>query len=80
MTDQVHSGARYKGFDILPRPKLLANGKWNTDLQIMRGESVLPIYPGMVSESKENATAYCLEFGRKAIDGEIPSIGPGELP
>lgn len=74
MTDEIE----YKGFIIEADPELLETGRWSTFVEIHRrsGSRVSsrvfresPIY-----ETREDAVADCLEFGKRIIDGEFPDL------
>ncbi len=69
----------YRGFTITARPLPLGSGEWNTEVRLMRGDTVKPYYAKNTWKSEEEAVKYCLEFGRRIIDGEVPEFNAGDL-
>ena len=68
--------AEYQGFIINARPRHLADGTWSLNLEIWsdnrasittRGYSAANTF-----KTEEEAIQHCLNFGRQAIDGEVP--------
>ena len=70
----------YRGFTITARPLPLESGEWNTEVRLMRGDTVKPYSAENTWKSEEEAVKYCLEFGMRIIDGEIREFNAGDLP
>ncbi len=66
----------YKGYVIEANPDELADGgRWTTNITIERhdGEGVMadPFSAANTFDTKEEATAHCINFGRQIIDGQV---------
>lgn len=71
----------YKGYIVEAHPHQLAeNGHWTTNINIEKhtGDAVTSVNysAGNTFETRDEATAACLQFGRRIIDGEIPKCSP----
>lgn len=73
--------ANYKGYDIIARPRQLAEDlRWTTNINIARwvnGEYRSDnFFANDTFETRDEATAACIQFGRRIIDGEVPGCSP----
>ena len=76
----VKTSVVYSGFIITARPLPLGSGEWNTEVRLMRESTVKSFYTSDTWKSEEEAVNYCLEFGKRLIDGEVPGYDAGDLP
>lgn len=71
------SKVHYKGYSIHPTPlQIKESEEWTMGLVISRhagsGVSERKYTAADKFKTKDEATQYCLDFGRKIIDGELP--------
>lgn len=75
---------QYKGFEIHASPYELADsGEWKVNLYIFRhrgGENRSRNFSvGNSDESREEAIAHCLQFGKQIIDGQSANCSVADL-
>ncbi len=62
----------YKGHEMYPHVhQLQEDGRWTTQVHILRGDVVTLYTASNTWASREEAEVRSLDFGRKIIDGEI---------
>ena len=70
----------YSGFEIIARPYQLATGQWAMETHIRRNNVVRAYFASNKFDKWDEATAHCLHFGKRIIDGEIPEFSGSDLP
>jgi hypothetical protein len=71
---------RYEGFMLQARPLPLREGGWTTEVRISRNNVVVPFTASNMWDTEDQAVIQCLEFGKRVVDGEVPTIGRDALP
>ncbi len=62
----------YKGYELMPAPKELASGEWNTDFYIVTETGSERVEQSYFSENtcdtREESVQYCITAGKRTID------------
>jgi hypothetical protein len=75
------TGVRYQGFEIYPRTQQRVDtGHWITRTDILRTNTIRRYGASNTFATRDEAIARCIDFGRRIIDGEIPSLSALDLP
>lgn len=73
----------YKGFEIEAAPSRLRSGEWTVKVHISikrDGNTLSRTCDALDTFStREEATHYCFDFGRKVIDGQVKEISLDDL-
>jgi hypothetical protein len=73
----------YKGYVIRPAPLLLADGRWNHEVYVVRarGNEVMEkkFSSASLFATQEEAISHCLNFARQIIDGTVPNCSVADL-
>ncbi len=68
----------YQGYAIQPAPRQLDTGQWGLNLFILwsskNEEKSRHIYTNDEYATKEEATAQCIDFGQRIIDGKVSEV------
>jgi hypothetical protein len=66
---------RYRGCEIAPLPyRLFRSGRWTVDLEVWRGVRRLPYTVREFYLTEREATARCIQVGRRIVDGKMPGV------
>jgi hypothetical protein len=71
----------YSGYDIRPAPFPAADGRWNHEVYLRRDRGCVErkFFSASSFETREEAMAHCIAFGKQIIDGMVPDCSVADL-